>query len=110
MSKATLALVASFKDYQGRYVFSPAAAPGMPNLLFGYPVIEAEDMPAVAANSLSIAFGDFRRGYLIVDRIGMRILRDPFSYKPNVSFYCVKRVGGSLVNSEAIKVLKMSAT
>jgi HK97 family phage major capsid protein len=74
-----------------------------------YPILEAEDMPAKAANSLSIAFGDFRRGYLIVDRIGTRVIRDPFSNKPYVGFYTVKRLGGALINSEAIKVLKFAA-
>jgi HK97 family phage major capsid protein len=108
VNKATLFKIMAFKDYQGRYVFSYSTQPGVPDTILGYPVIEAEDMPALGANSLSVAFGNFQRGYLIVDRIGTRILRDPFSSKPNVLFYATKRVGGILQNSEAIKVLKFA--
>ena len=71
-------------------------------------VVEAEDMPAKGANALSIAFGDFARGYLIVDRIGTSVLRDPYTNKPYVGFYTRKRVGGCVVDSEAIKVLKFA--
>jgi HK97 family phage major capsid protein len=106
MSKSTLFQVVGMKDYQGRFVFNPATAPGMPDTLLGYPIVEAEDMPGVGANSLSIAFGNFKRGYLICDRIGTRVLRDPFSSKPNVLFYITKRLGGSVLNSECIKLLK----
>jgi HK97 family phage major capsid protein len=109
MNKATLFEVASFKDSAGRYIFNPISAPGVPQTLMNDPILEAEDMPVKAANSLSIAFGDFRRGYLIVDRIGTRVIRDPFSNKPYVGFYTVKRLGGALINSEAIKVLKFAA-
>ena len=73
-------------------------------------MVEAEDMPAQDANSLSLAFGNFNLCYLIVDRIGTRTLRDPFSNKPYIGFYCTKRLGGALINSEALKVLKFSAT
>jgi HK97 family phage major capsid protein len=72
----------------------------------GFPVMEAEDMPNVAANSFAIAFGDFRAGYLVVDRTGVRILRDPYSAKPYVLFYTTKRVGGGVQNFEAIKLVK----
>ena len=75
----------------------------------GFPVVEAEDMPDVAADSLSIAFGDFRRGYLVVDRTGVRVLRDPYSAKPYVLFYTTKRVGGGVQNFEAIKLIKFAA-
>ena len=78
--------------------------------LLGYPVIEAEDMPDVAANSLSVAFGNFRAGYLIADRGETRILRDPFSNKPFVHFYATKRVGGAIIDSNAIKLLKFAAS
>jgi HK97 family phage major capsid protein len=78
--------------------------------LLGYGVTEAEDMPAKAASSLSIAFGNFKRGYTIVDRIGMRMLRDPYSNKPYVGFYTTKRVGGMVVNSEAIKLIKFATS
>ena len=72
----------------------------------GFPVVEAEDMPVVAANAHAIAFGDFRRGYLVVDRTGVRVLRDPYSAKPYVLFYTTKRVGGGVQNFDAIKLLK----
>jgi HK97 family phage major capsid protein len=110
MNKATLFQVTSFKDYQGRYVFNPTTAPGQPDTLLGYPIYEAEDMPGIAANSASIAFGNFKRGYLVVDRIGTRVLRDPFSAKPAVTFYITKRLAGCIQNSECIKILKFSTT
>ena len=68
------------------------------------------DMPDVAAGSLSIAFGDFKRGYLIVDRVGIRVLRDPFSAKPYVLFYTTKRVGGGVQDFDPIKVLKFAVS
>lgn len=110
MNKAVLFTIAAFKDTSGRYIFNPITAPDVPATLLNYPVIEAEDMPAVAASSLSILFGDFKRGYTIVDRIGTRIIRDPFSNKPYIGFYTVKRVGGKVINSEAYKALKFSVS
>ena len=75
----------------------------------GFPVVEAEDMPDIAANSLSIAFGDFRRGYLVVDRAGRaRAARSLFSAKPYVLFYTTKRVGGGVQDFDAIKLLKFA--
>ena len=74
----------------------------------GFPVVEAEDMPAIRAGSLSIAFGDFRRGYLVVDRAGVRVLRNPYSAKPYVLFYTTKRVGGGVQDFNAIKLLKFA--
>ena len=76
--------------------------------LLGNPVKLADDMPVAATNSLSIAFGDFGAGYTIVDRVGISVLRDPFSSKPNVLFYTRKRVGGGVVDFDAIKLLKLS--
>jgi HK97 family phage major capsid protein len=105
-SKATLAAVRKFKDVDGNYIWQPGIAPGQPSTLLGYPVTEAEDMPALAANSLSVAFGDFREGYLIADRMDMTMLRDPYTDKGFVKFYTTKRVGGAVVNSEAIKFIK----
>lgn len=98
-----------FKDYQGRYVFNPASAPGMQDTLLGYPIFEAEDMPTYSTvSALGIAFGNFKRGYLIADRIGTRVLRDPFSSKPNVMFYVTKRLGACVLNSECIKLLRFA--
>lgn len=110
LPKATLFELAAFKDANGRYLFDFSTVPGKPSQLLGYDVTEAEDMPGKAANALGVAFGNFKQGYLIVDRMGTRVVRDPFSNKPYIGFYTTKRVGGILVNSEAIKVLKFSAT
>jgi HK97 family phage major capsid protein len=108
MNKATMFTIAAFKDNQGRYVFMPTSAPGVADAVLGYPVTEAEDMPTYStASAFSIAFGNFKLGYYVVDRIGTRVIRDPFSNKPYIGFYTTKRVGGAVVNSEAIKLLKM---
>ena len=91
-----------------QYIWQPGLADGAPDTLLGVPVMQAADMPTAAADSLSVAVGDFRRGYKVVDRVGIRILRDPFTDKPFVKFYTTKRVGGEVVNFEAIKLLKLS--
>jgi HK97 family phage major capsid protein len=110
LAKAILGEVRQFKGSDNNYLFQPGLAAGTPATLLGYPIVEAEDMPVKAANSLSIAFGDFKRGYCIVDRVGIRSLRDPYSNKPNVGFYTTKRVGGMVTDSEAIKFLKFSVS
>lgn len=91
-----------------QYLWQPGLAAGAPDTLLGVPVIQAADMPAPSASSLSVAFGDFAAGYQIVDRAGIRVLRDPFTDKPFVKFYTTKRVGGDVVNFEAIKLLKLA--
>jgi len=109
MNRKTQALVRKFKDADGNYLWQPAqAAVGRASLL-GFPVVEAEEMPDIATDAYAVAFGDFGRGYLIVDRLGLRILRDPYSAKPYVLFYTTKRVGGGVQNFEAIKLLKFAA-
>lgn len=110
MNSATLARIRKFKTSDGAFLWQPAMAEGQPATLLGYPVIEAEDMPDVAADSLSIAFGNFGQGYVIAERSETSILRDPFSNKPFVHFYAVKRVGGAVTNSEAIKLMKFAAS
>ena len=109
MNSATAARIRKFKTADGAFLWSPGLTAGQPDMLLGYPVVEAEDMPDVAADSLSIAFGNFRAGYLIAERTETQILRDPFTNKPFVHFYATKRVGGQVSNSEAIKLLKFSA-
>ena len=109
MSRATQSAVRKFKDADGNYLWQPAAQPSGNATLMGFPLIESEDMPDIASNSLSVAFGDFQRGYLIVDRIGISVLRDPYSAKPYVLFYTTKRVGGGVQDFEAIKLLKFAA-
>lgn len=108
MNKGILAEVRKWKGSDGQYVWRPGLEQGQPDTILGYGITEAEDMPAKGANALSIAFGDFARGYLIVDRIGTSVLRDPYTNKPYVGFYTRKRVGGCVVDSEAIKVLKFA--
>lgn len=110
MNRKTVSAVRKFKDNNNNYIWSAALQPGAAATLLGYPVTEIEAMPDVAANALSVAFGDFERGYLIVDRAGVRVLRDPYSSKPNVLFYTVKRVGGGVQNFDAVKLLKFSVT
>jgi len=109
MNRTTQAMVRKLKDADGTYLWQPAGRPGEASTLMGFPVAESADMPDPAVDSLSIAFGDFRRGYLIVDRVGIRVLRDPFSSKPYVLFYTTKRVGGGVQDFEAIKLLKLAA-
>jgi HK97 family phage major capsid protein len=110
MNRRTQATIRKFKDSTGAYLWQPPAQAGGKASLMTFPLVEAEDMPDVAANSLSVAFGDFQRGYLIVDRLGVRVLRDPYSAKPYVLFYTTKRVGGGVQDFEAIKLLKFAAS
>ena len=109
MNSSTAARIRKFKTADGAFLWQPGLVAGQPDTLLGYPVVEAEDMPDVAADSLSIAFGNFRAGYLIAERTETQILRDPFTNKPFVHFYATKRVGGQVSNSEAIKLLRFSA-
>lgn len=109
MRRSTLAEVRKLKDGNGQYLWQPDFTQKQNGQLLGYAVAEAEDMPQLAANSLSIAFGNFDAGYQIVDRVGLRILRDNYTAKPYVKFYTTKRVGGDVVNFEAIKLMKFAA-
>jgi HK97 family phage major capsid protein len=108
MNSATAAEIRKFKTADGAFMFQPSLAAGQPSTLLGYPLIEAEDMPDIAAGSLSIAFGNFKAGYVIAERNATTILRDPYTHKPYVHFYATKRVGGQIVNSEAIKLLQFA--
>lgn len=109
MNRASQSAVRKLKDGAGNYLWQPAHAPGQAPTLMGFAIAESEDMPDIAENSSAIAFGDFRRGYLIVDRVGIRVLRDPYSAKPYVLFYTTKRVGGGIQDFDAIKLLKFGA-
>jgi HK97 family phage major capsid protein len=109
MNRKTQGSVRKFKDSGGASLWQPPAPAGGRASLMTFPVVEAEDMPDIGADSLSIAFGDFGRGYLVVDRAGVRVLRDPFTAKPYVLFYTTKRVGGGVQDFDAIKVLKFAA-
>ena len=110
MNRATQSVIRKMKDGQGNYLWQPSANPGENPTLMGFGVAESEDMPDIAANSLSLAFGDFSRGYLIVDRVGIRVLRDPYSTKPYVLFYTTKRVGGGVQDFDAIKLMKFAVS
>jgi HK97 family phage major capsid protein len=110
MNRKTQSAIRKFKDTQGGYLWQPPAVAGGKATLMTFPVVEAEDMPDIAANSLSIAFGDFNRGYLVVDRAGVTVLRDPYTAKPYVLFYTTKRVGGGVQDFDAIKLMKFAAS
>lgn len=109
MNRKTVSEVMKFRDADGRPLWHSGLREGQPDVIHGYPITEAEDMPDIANDSYSIAFGDFRRGYIIVDRIGTRVLRDPFSSKPYVLFYTTRRLGGNLGHFDAIKLLQFAA-
>ncbi|WP_414900314.1 phage major capsid protein [Sphingomonas flavalba] len=109
MNAATCARIRKFKTSDGAFLWQPGLAAGQPDTLLGYPVVEAEDMPDIAADAFAIAFGNFKAGYLIAERGETGILRDPFTNKPFVHFYATKRIGGAVSNSEAIKLMKFAA-
>lgn len=109
MNRATLAEVRKFKDASGRYLWQPALSENEPATLMGYPIAISEEMPNIGVGSLSVAFGNFKQGYMIADRDTMRMLRDPYTAKPYVKFYTTKRVGGGVVNFDAIKLVEFAA-
>lgn len=110
MNSKTAGNVRKLKDADGRFLWSDGLAAGEPARLVGYPVVIAEDMPDIAPDATAIAFGDFGTGYTVAERPDLRVLRDPFSAKPNVLFYATKRVGGAVSDFAAIKLLKYAAS
>ncbi|WP_027833528.1 phage major capsid protein [Maritalea myrionectae] len=110
MNRTTQAALRKLKDADGNYLWQPATQPGGNANFMGFNLVEAEDMPDIAADATPIAFGDFRRGYLIVDRQGVNVIRDPYSAKPYVLFYTTKRVGGGVHDFDAIKLLKFGTS
>lgn len=103
--------ISLLKDGQGRYLLNERILPeGVDVRLLGKQLRFADDMPALAASSLSVAYGNFNIGYTIVDRMGVRVLRDPYSNKPLIQFYTTKRVGGDVTNYEAIKIQKTTVS
>jgi HK97 family phage major capsid protein len=109
MNSATLGALRKLKGTDGQYLYQNSLVDGHPVRLLGYPVLEAEDMPDVGAGNVPIAFGNFAAGYLITERSTTTILRDPYTNKPFVNFYATKRIGGQVLNSDAIKLFKISA-
>ncbi len=110
MNRSTQAAIRKFKDANGNYLWQPAATADGNATLLNFAISESEHMPDIATDAHALAFGDFKRGYLIVDRVGVRMLRDPYSSKPYVLFYTTKRVGGGIQNFEAIKTLKFGVS
>lgn len=106
MNKATAATVRKFKDADGNYLWQPSLVLGQPATLLGYPVIENEAMADITTNSYPIAFGDFRRGYTIVDLVGLRVTLDEVTAPGYVKWYFRRRVGGKLTDNQAVKVIK----
>ena len=109
MNSTTAATIAKMKDGQGNYIWREGLIAGQPATLLGYPVEIDEGMPSIGAGALPIAFGNFARGYLINDRLGIRTTRDPYTNKPFVFFYTTKRVGAGVLDPNAIRLLKISA-
>ena len=111
MPRAVADMIRKFKENTTQaYIWQPGLQQGVPSTLLGFPITLGEDMPAVATGSYSLAFGNFEEGYTIVDRQGLRILRDPYTGAPFIKFRCTKRTGGDVVNFEAIKLLSFSAS
>jgi len=109
MHRTTVQAVRLLKEATtDQYLWQPGLSAGTPDTLLGVPVALATDMPALANDALAVAIADFKSAYLIVDRVGIRLLRDPYTAKPFVKFYATKRVGGEVVNSEAVKLLKLA--
>lgn len=107
LSRATLAELRKIKDSTGQYLWQPSLQAGQPGALLGYGIVEAEDMPVVAANALPIVFGDLTE-YRLYDLVGMTMLRDPYSYDAYIALKTMKRFGGTIANTEAFKVMKIA--
>ncbi|WP_206379293.1 phage major capsid protein [Sphingobium yanoikuyae] len=110
LNRSSLGKLRKLKDGQNNYIWQPSFVAGEPSTLAGYPVIEVPGMPNIAAGNVSILFGDMAATYLVVDRVGIRVLRDPYTNKPFVHFYTTKRVGGGVQNPEYMRALKQAAS
>lgn len=110
MNRFTAAKIRKLKDTTGQYLWQPSTQLGQPATLSGYAVADDDNMPDIGAGAFPIAFGDFLRGYVIVDRRGIRVLRDPYTKKGYVQFYTTKRVGGGVQHFQAIKLLKVATS
>lgn len=109
MNRATAGKIRQLKDGEGNYLWRPGLEAGAPNILFGYPVELDDNIANIGAGTFPAFFANFKRAYLILDRLGIRILRDPYTSKGNVLFYTTKRVGAGITMFEAVKCLKVSA-
>lgn len=106
MNRKSIGKVRKLRDGEGRQLWQPSSQAGEPSMLLAHPLTELPDMPDMTSGALSIGFGNFKRGYLIMDRKGVRVLRDPFTAKPKVLFYTTKRVGGAVVDPRGLRVLR----
>lgn len=109
LNRSSLGAVRKLKDGQGNYIWQPTFVAGQPSTLVGRPVIDVPDMPNVAAGAIAMLFGDMHETYLVIDRIGVRVLRDPYTNKPFICFYVTKRVGGGVQNPDAMKAIAIGA-
>lgn len=109
-NKAVVTAVRKFKGSDNNYLWTPGLVAGQAQSLLGYPIAEMEDVPAIAADSLSLAFANLREAYQVVDRFGIRVLRDPYTAKPYVKYYTTKRVGGDALNFDAAKFAKFGTS
>ncbi|WP_310619679.1 phage major capsid protein [Flexibacterium corallicola] len=108
MNRNSQKAIRKLKDNDGNYLWQPSLVAGQPSSLLGYPLTDVGGFPDMTTGAIPIAFGDFKRGYKIIDRIGVRIIRDELTNKPNVQFYTTKRVGGGAENTECMKVIRMA--
>ncbi|KQN72395.1 phage major capsid protein [Devosia sp. Leaf64] len=110
MNGNTLAAVRKLKDGQGNYLWQPSYQAGQPETILGRPVVEMLDMPDIAANTFPIAFGDFKAGYRIYDRLDLSVLSNPFTLatEGQTRFHARRRVGAGVVRPEAFRKLKMA--
>ena len=107
-NRASMASIMKLKNGQGNYLWQPSFTAGQPQTLMNAPVIDLPDMPTVTTGQPALLYGDMRATYLIVDRMGTRVLRDPYTAKPYVTFYCTKRVGGGVQNPQAMQAIVIS--
>lgn len=108
LNRTSLGKIRKLKDGQGNYIWQPTYVAGEPSTLQGYPVVEVPGMPNMTTGLVSILFGDMEATYLVIDRVGIRVLRDPFTNKPYVHFYTTKRVGGGVQNPEYMRFIKQA--
>lgn len=109
MRRSTVTRVRKLRDGDGNLIWAPGLQAGVPSTILGYPYSRSDDMETIAAGNTPVLFGDFRRGYLIVDRMGILILRDPYTSKPNVLFYTTKRTGGGVNDPRALRGMTVAA-
>lgn len=110
MNRKTLGYIRTLKDGNGNYLWQPDFGQRQGGTLLGYDIVEAEDMPDIASNALSVGFGNFKAAYQIVDRMGIRVLRDPYTEKGFVKLYTTKRIGGDALDFDAAKFMKFSVS